>query len=159
MKVDTGDNKLQSFDTDYCSPFQMYFYVSLFEPLKGSVVAESSSKKLDVKERCWTKYSIPIQERTRGYWMPSNFSMTLSLAGKMSLYHVVLKLWINFHVQPGSLPCVVWSPLQILHISRSPAICLVCREKAYCSPFVVNFSTCTISVFELETVIKSLHCM
>ena len=52
VKVDKVEDNLQSFDTDYCSPFQMYFYVSLFEPLKGSVVAESSSKKLDVKERC-----------------------------------------------------------------------------------------------------------
>ena len=27
----------------------MYFYLSLFEPLRGSVVAESSSKKPDAK--------------------------------------------------------------------------------------------------------------
>ena len=51
VKMDTGDSKLQSFDTDYCGQFQMYFYLSLFEPLKGSVMVESSSKKLDVKER------------------------------------------------------------------------------------------------------------
>ena len=49
VKVVTVDDNLQSFDTDYCRPSQMYFYLSLFEPLKGSVVAESSSKKLDVK--------------------------------------------------------------------------------------------------------------
>ena len=46
--VSVGDN-LQSFDMDYCGPFQMYLYLSLFKPLKGSVVVESSSKKLNVK--------------------------------------------------------------------------------------------------------------
>ena len=49
VKVVTVDDILQSFDTDYCGPFRMYFYFSLLEPLKGSVVAESSSKKLDAK--------------------------------------------------------------------------------------------------------------
>ena len=49
VKVVTVDDNLQSFDTDYCGPFRMYFYFSLLEPLKGSVVAESSSKKLDAK--------------------------------------------------------------------------------------------------------------
>ena len=49
VKVITVDDKLQNFDTDYCGPFQMHFYLSLFEPLKGSVVARSESKKLDVK--------------------------------------------------------------------------------------------------------------
>ena len=49
VKVVTVDGNLQSFDTDYCGPFRMYFYFSLLEPLKGSVVAESSSKKLDAK--------------------------------------------------------------------------------------------------------------
>ena len=34
---------------DYCRPFQICFYLSLFEPLKSSVVARSESKKLDVK--------------------------------------------------------------------------------------------------------------
>ena len=42
------DDNLQSFDTDYCGLFQIYFYLSLFEPLNTSVVAESSTKKLDV---------------------------------------------------------------------------------------------------------------
>ena len=51
VKVDTGDNKLQSFDANYCGLFQMYFYLSLFEPVKGSVMVESSFKKFDVKER------------------------------------------------------------------------------------------------------------
>ena len=45
----TVDGNLQSFDTDYWSPFQMLFYLSLFKPLKGSVVTVPSSKKLDVK--------------------------------------------------------------------------------------------------------------
>ena len=49
VKVVTVDDNLQSFDTDYCGPIRMYFYFSLLEPLKGSVVAESSSKKLDAK--------------------------------------------------------------------------------------------------------------
>ena len=49
VKVVIVDGNLQSFETDYCSPFQMYFYLNLFEPVKGSVVAELSSKKLHVK--------------------------------------------------------------------------------------------------------------
>ena len=49
VKVVTVDGNLQSFETDYCSPFQMYFYLNLFEPFKGSVVTEPSSKKLHVK--------------------------------------------------------------------------------------------------------------
>ena len=49
VKVVTVDDNLQSFDTDYCGPIRMYFYFSLLEPLKGSVVAESSSKKLNAK--------------------------------------------------------------------------------------------------------------
>ena len=66
--------------------------------------------------------------------------------------------FITLYWSSGFLPGVVGSPLQILHIGRSPAMCLVCRDKAYCLPFVVNFSTCTISVFEVATVVKSLHC-
>ena len=65
---------------------------------------------------------------------------------------------MNFLVQHGSLPGVVGFPLPILHFSWSPAP-TVCRDKAYCPPFVVNFSTCTISVFELATVVKSQHSM
>ena len=49
VKVVTVDYNLQSFDTDYYGRFQMYIYLSLFEPLKGSVVARSESKQLDVK--------------------------------------------------------------------------------------------------------------
>ena len=49
VKVVTVGDNLQSFDMDYCGPFQMYLYLSLFKPLKGSVVVESSSKKLNVK--------------------------------------------------------------------------------------------------------------
>ena len=76
-----------------------------------------------------TRQNATIDRIRERYWMPSYFSMASSLTGKTSLYHVVFELCMNFHVQPGSLPCVVGSPLQILHISRSPAICLVCREK------------------------------
>ena len=48
-KVVTVDDNLRSFDTDYCGPFQMYFYLSLFKLLKESVAARKESKKLDVK--------------------------------------------------------------------------------------------------------------
>ena len=48
VKVVRVENNLQSFKTDYCGPLEMYFHLSLFEPVKGSVVAEPSSKKLDV---------------------------------------------------------------------------------------------------------------
>ena len=58
----------------------------------------------------------------------------------------------------GSVPGLVGSPFHIFHFNSSPAS-LVCRDKAYSPPFVVNFSTCTISVFELATVVKSQHCM
>ena len=73
-------------------------------------------------------------------------------------FHVVFELCMNFLVQPGSLPGVVGSSHQIIHFSRSPAP-IVCRDKAYCPPFVVNFSICTISVFDLATVVKSLYSM
>ena len=43
------DDNLKSFDTDYCGIFQAYFYLNLFEPLNRSVVAERSTKKLDIK--------------------------------------------------------------------------------------------------------------
>ena len=43
------DDNLQSFDTDYCGSFQMYFYLSLFRPLKDSAVARKEFKKVDVK--------------------------------------------------------------------------------------------------------------
>ena len=49
VKVVTVDNNLQSIETDYCGPFQIYFYLNLFEPVKGSAVAGPLSKKLDVK--------------------------------------------------------------------------------------------------------------
>ena len=49
VKVGAVEDNLQSFDTDYCGPFKMYLFLTLFEPMEGSVVAESSSKKLNVK--------------------------------------------------------------------------------------------------------------
>ena len=49
VKIVTVDDNLRSFDTDYYRRFQMYFYLSLFQPLKGSVVARSESKKLNFK--------------------------------------------------------------------------------------------------------------
>ena len=75
-----------------------------------------------------------------------------------SFFNVALELCMNFLVQRGSLPGVAGYPIQVLDFTRSPAL-TVCRDKAYCPSFVVNFSTCTISVFELATVVKSLHCM
>ena len=48
VKVVTVDDNMQNLDTDYCGPFQMYFYLNLFEPLETSVVARSTSKKLTV---------------------------------------------------------------------------------------------------------------
>ena len=49
VKTVTVDDNLRSFDTDYCRRFQMYFYLSLFQSLKGNVVARSESKKLNFK--------------------------------------------------------------------------------------------------------------
>ena len=49
VKFVTVDDNLQSFDTDYCGSFQMYFYLSLFRPLKDSAVARKEFKKVDVK--------------------------------------------------------------------------------------------------------------
>ena len=49
VKLVTVGGNLQSFDMDYCGPFQMYLYLSLLKPLKGSVLVESSSKELNVK--------------------------------------------------------------------------------------------------------------
>ena len=67
-----------------------------------------------------------------------------------SFLNVVFALCMNFLLQSRSLPGVVGSPLQIFHFSRSTAP-TVCRNKAYCPPFAVNLSKCTISVFELAT--------
>ena len=44
----TVEDNIQSLDTDYCGPFQMHFYLTLFEPLETSVVARSTSKNLTV---------------------------------------------------------------------------------------------------------------
>ena len=49
VHVYTVDDRLQSFDTDYCEPFQLYFYLNLFESLETSMVAKAKSKKLDRK--------------------------------------------------------------------------------------------------------------
>ena len=49
VKVVTVDDNLQSFQTDYCGIFQMYFYLNLFEPLQTSITARSNSKKLTVE--------------------------------------------------------------------------------------------------------------
>ena len=43
------DDNLKSFDTDYRGIFKANFHLNLFEPLNTSVVAERSTKKLDVK--------------------------------------------------------------------------------------------------------------
>ena len=49
VKVVTVDDNLQSFSTDYCGLFQLYFYLNLFEPLNTSIVAKKSTRKLDIK--------------------------------------------------------------------------------------------------------------
>ena len=49
VKIVTLDDNFQSFDTNYCRIFQVYFYLNLFEPFYTNVVAERSTKKLDVK--------------------------------------------------------------------------------------------------------------
>ena len=43
------DYRLQSFNTNNCGPFQLYFFLNLFEPLKTSVAARVKPKKLDRK--------------------------------------------------------------------------------------------------------------
>ena len=43
------DGNLQSFRTDDCGVFQLYFYLNLFEPLNTSIVGKKSTKKLDIK--------------------------------------------------------------------------------------------------------------
>ena len=37
---------MQGLDADYCGPFQMFFYLNLFEPLETSIDARATSKKL-----------------------------------------------------------------------------------------------------------------
>ena len=49
VKVVTVDDNLQSFNTDYCGVFQLYSYLNLFKPLNTSIVAKTSTKKLDIK--------------------------------------------------------------------------------------------------------------
>ena len=80
VKVLTVDDNLQSFKTDYCGLFQVYFYLNLFEPIKGSVVTELSSKKIDVKLIDALPNQMLTQElnRTKGYRMPSYCSTASS---------------------------------------------------------------------------------
>ena len=49
VKVVTVDDNLQSFHTDYCGIFQMYFHLNLFEHLETSIISRSNSKKLTVE--------------------------------------------------------------------------------------------------------------
>ena len=49
IKVVTVDDNLQSFHTDYCGIFQMYFHLNLFEHLETSIISRSNSKKLTVE--------------------------------------------------------------------------------------------------------------
>ena len=92
MKVVMVDNNLQSFDTEYCSPFQMCFYFSLFELLKSSVVAESSSKKLNVKligEMLNEIFNINARQNER--ILDAFMVTTSSLMGKM--FSKVMMKW------------------------------------------------------------------
>ena len=49
VKVVTVNDNLESFSTDYCGVFQLYFYLKLFEPPNTSIVSEKSTKKPDIK--------------------------------------------------------------------------------------------------------------
>ena len=49
VKVVTVDDNLETFSTDYCGVFQLYFYLKLFEPPNTSIVSEKSTKKPDIK--------------------------------------------------------------------------------------------------------------
>ena len=52
MRLYTMDDRLQSFNTNYCGPFQLYIYLNLFKPSETSVVAQAESKKLYGKLLC-----------------------------------------------------------------------------------------------------------
>ena len=47
LKLVTVDDNIQNLDTDCCGPFQMYFYLNLFEPVESS--AAVNSKKLNIE--------------------------------------------------------------------------------------------------------------
>lgn len=44
VQVYTVNNCLQSFNTYYCEPSSLYFYLNLFEPLERSVTAQAKLK-------------------------------------------------------------------------------------------------------------------
>ena len=46
IHVFTVDDTLQSMNSNYCRPFQLYFYYNLFEPFENSVVAQKKSQDL-----------------------------------------------------------------------------------------------------------------
>ena len=47
--MNTVDDRLQTFDTDYCIPFKLSFYQNLLKLLETIMVAQVKSKKLDRK--------------------------------------------------------------------------------------------------------------
>ena len=49
IRVFTVDSTLQSMTSDYCGPFQLYFYYNLFEPFENSIAAHKKSSRLDHK--------------------------------------------------------------------------------------------------------------
>ena len=42
VHVYTVDDLLQSIETNYCGPFQLYFYLNSFEPLERTVAADTT---------------------------------------------------------------------------------------------------------------------
>ena len=49
IHVFTVDDTLQSMSSDYCGPFQLYFYYNLFEPFENSIAAHEINSRLDHK--------------------------------------------------------------------------------------------------------------
>ena len=54
VKVATADDNLQSFDVDYCGPFQMYFYLSLLKHPErqcgGEVLVQETRRQVDRRD-------------------------------------------------------------------------------------------------------------
>ena len=49
IRVFTVDDTLQKMNSDFCGPFQLYFYYNLFKPLENSIIAHKKSSILDHK--------------------------------------------------------------------------------------------------------------
>ena len=49
IRLFTVDDTLQSMNSDYWGPFQLYFYYNLLEPFENSIAAHKKSSRLDHK--------------------------------------------------------------------------------------------------------------